>query len=112
MDELSFVDVATINKNNKEIDIDLLKGRECVGGYDLSETEDFTSACLEFPLDNGEIFYLTHSWIPEARYNRDNNQQRLDEWRKKGYLTIIPEADYVNYEVVLNWFMRNPNCIR
>ncbi|WP_439196982.1 terminase large subunit [Bacillus velezensis] len=105
VDELSFVDVATINKNNKEIDIDLLKGRECVGGYDLSETEDFTSACLEFPLDNGEIFYLTHSWIPEARYNRDNNQQRLDEWRKKGYLTIIPEADYVNYEVVLNWFI-------
>jgi phage terminase large subunit-like protein len=103
IDELTFVDEATIRKNNKEIDIESLKGRDCVGGYDLSETEDFTSACLEFPLDDGSVFVLSHSWIPQARYNRDNNQQRLDEWKQEGYLTVLP-GDYVDYEPILEWF--------
>jgi phage terminase large subunit-like protein len=30
VDELTFVDEATIRKNNKVIDIETLKGRECV----------------------------------------------------------------------------------
>ena len=57
----------TIKKNNKIIDLESLKGKQCVGGFDLSETEDFTSAVLEFPLDNGEVFVLQHTWIPQAR---------------------------------------------
>ncbi|MED1205839.1 terminase large subunit [Heyndrickxia acidicola] len=101
--EMSFVDIATINKNNRVIDIETLVGREAVGGYDLGETEDFSSACLEFPLDDGSIFILSHSWIPQARYDRDNNQQRLDEWIQDGYLTVLPGA-YVDYEPILEWF--------
>jgi phage terminase large subunit-like protein len=104
VDELSFVDVQTINKNNRNIDIETLKGKDCIGSFDLSETEDFTSSCLEFPLDDGSIFILSHSWIPQARYDRDNNQQRLDEWVKSGHLTIIP-GDYVNHEYVKDWFI-------
>ncbi|KYC64695.1 terminase large subunit [Heyndrickxia coagulans] len=104
VDELSFVDVATINKNNRVIDVDTLKGRVCFGGYDLSETEDFTAAVLEFPLDDGSIFILHHSWIPQARYDRDNNQPRLREWETAGDLTIVP-GDYVKYEYVFDWFV-------
>jgi phage terminase large subunit-like protein len=104
VDELSFVDIQTIDKNKKEINIDTLKGKECIGGFDLSETEDFTSACLEFPLDDGSIFILSHTWIPQARYDRDNNQQRIDEWKQAGDMTIIP-GNYVKYEYVLEWFI-------
>lgn len=102
--ELSLVDIETINKNNKIIDINTLKGYECTGGYDLSETEDFTAAVLEFPLQTGEVFILCHSWIPQARYDRDKSQQRLDEWIKAGDLTIIP-GRYVNDEYVEEWFV-------
>lgn len=104
IDELSFVDMPTIKRNNKTIDIETLAGRKCVGGFDLSETEDFTAAVLEFPLDNGEVFILHHTWIPQARYDRDNNQERIDVWEKAGDLTVIP-GDYVNYEYVLDWFV-------
>jgi phage terminase large subunit-like protein len=104
VDELSFVDIATIKKNNKTVDLETLKGRECIGGYDLSETEDFTAAALEFPLDDGSVFILSHSWVPQARYDRDSNQRRLDEWIKAGYLTVIP-GDYVQYEYVYDWFV-------
>lgn len=106
IDELSFVDMPTIKRNNKTIDIETLKGKKCVGGFDLSETEDFTAAVLEFPLETGEVFILQHTWIPQARFDRDNNQERIKAWEKVGDLTIIP-GDYVNYEYVLNWFVEN-----
>ena len=67
VDEMSFVTPETILKNNKTIDISELDGRDCVGGYDLSDTEDFTSACLEFPLDDGGVFILEKSWVPRHR---------------------------------------------
>ncbi len=101
--ELSLVDIETINKNNKIIDINTLKGLECTGGYDLSETEDFTSAVLEFPLQTSEVFILQHSWIPQARYDKDKNQQRLREWIKAGNLTIVP-GRYVRDIYVQEWF--------
>ncbi|GGH83586.1 phage terminase large subunit-like protein [Pullulanibacillus pueri] len=111
VDELSFVDIATIKKNNKVIDLETLKNRECIAGYDLSETEDFTAAALEFPLDDGSVFILCHSWIPQARYDRDSNPQRLDEWKQAGYLTVIP-GDYVNYEYVFDWFVEQAEKYR
>lgn len=104
VDELSFVDIPTIEKNKKNIDLKEVEGRTCVGAYDLSETEDFTAAVLEFPLDSGEVFVLCHSWIPQTRYDKDNNQRRLDEWISAGDLTVIP-GDYVNYEYVYEWFV-------
>ena len=104
IDELSFVDMPTIKRNNKTIDVETLAGKKCVGGFDLSETEDFTAAVLEFPLDTGEVFILHHTWIPQARYERDNNQERIKVWEKAGDLTVIP-GDYVNYEYVLDWFV-------
>lgn len=91
IDELSFLDMQTINKNNKIIDWKTMEGEECVGGYDLSETQDFTSANLEFPIyETGEIAVLEHSWISQERYNNDNNKQRLDAWIKSGDLTVTP----------------------
>ncbi|API89425.1 terminase [Marinilactibacillus sp. 15R] len=104
IDELSFVDMPTIKKNNKQIDLETLKGKQCVGGFDLSETEDFTAAVLEFPLDDGEVFIMQHTWIPQARYDRDQNKERIKAWEKNGDLTIIP-GDYVNYEYVFEWFV-------
>ncbi|ABQ23668.1 terminase TerL endonuclease subunit [Clostridium kluyveri] len=101
--ELSLVDIETINKNSKTLDINTLKGCECTGGYDLSETEDFTAAVLEFPLQTSEVFILCHSWIPKARYDRDKNKQRLDEWIKAGDLTVVPGM-YVKDIYVQEWF--------
>ncbi|MDT2277426.1 terminase large subunit [Paenibacillus larvae] len=50
-DEMSFIGFNTLRKNNKHLDIDSLNGETAIGSFDLSESEDFTSACLEFPLD-------------------------------------------------------------
>ncbi len=106
IDELSFLDMQTINKNNKTVNWENFEQKECIAGYDLSETEDFTSADLEFPnYETGEIALISHSWISQARYDRDNNKQRLDAWIKEGSLTITP-GSYVDYQYVYEWFVQ------
>jgi phage terminase large subunit-like protein len=103
-DEQSFLDYEVIKRNDKTIDIEKLEGMPCIGGFDLSQTEDFTSACLEFWLDTGEIFILSHSWIPRKKVIADNEKIPYYEWEKEGLLTIC-EGEYVEYEKVLNWFI-------
>lgn len=103
-DELSFITPETLALNNKHFDVAKLEGAECIGGYDLSDTEDFTSACLEFPLDDGGVFVLEKSWIPQKRYERDKNPERIKDWEQRGEIEIIP-GDYVDFSYVLDWFL-------
>lgn len=102
-DELSFITPETLALNNRNIDLKDLEFRDCIGGYDLSDTEDFTSACLEFPLDDGSVYVLEKSWIPKARCLRDKNPERIRDWEQRGEIEIIP-GSYVDYTYVLDWF--------
>lgn len=102
--EQSFLDYEVIKRNDKHLDLSELIGKSCIGGFDLSQTEDFTSACLEFPLDSGEVFVLSHSWIPKKKAMIDNEKIPYREWEKDGILTIC-HGDYVDYVDVYNWFV-------
>jgi phage terminase large subunit-like protein len=111
-DEQSFLDYEVIERNNKTMDIKELEGMPCIGGFDLSQTEDFTSACLEFWLDTGEIFVLSHSWIPRKKVIVNNEKiPYYYEWEKEELLTIC-ESDYVEYEKVLEWFIEQSKRFR
>src|SRR5699024_12724810 len=74
------------------------------GGFDLSDSEDFTSACLEFPLDDGNVFVLSHSWIPQSKVDAENENIPYKEYERLGLLTIIP-GEYVEIEYVYDWFV-------
>ena len=101
--ELSFLDAPTILKNNKIIPIESLKGHLCYGGFDLSSTEDFTSACIEFPIDDKLLFILEHSWVPERKVKVDREKLAWYELERENRLTIVP-GEYVQYEMVYEWF--------
>lgn len=103
VDEMSFLDAETIRKNNRVIDEESLLGQRCYGGFDLSETEDFTSSCLEFPLDNNDFFVLSHTWVPEKKVKRNNEKLDWDSLVEGGWLTIVP-GEYVDYNLVHQWF--------
>ena len=103
VDELSFLDVRTIKKNHRELELDMLEGRRCYGGFDLSTTEDFTSACLEFPLDGNDFFVLSHSWVPEKKVKEDREKLDWGSLVREGWLTVCP-GEYVDYMMVFNWF--------
>lgn len=101
----SFLDYETIKKNDRERDLADFSSVPCVGGFDLSDSEDFTSACLEFPIvDTGEVFVLSHSWVPMKKVLEGNEKIPYREYEELGLLTIIP-GDYVKKEYVYDWFV-------
>jgi len=104
VDELSFLDDKTILENNKVIDLSEIEGRRCFGGFDMSTSEDFTSACLEFDLPDNQYFVLSHSWVPEKKTKE--NREKLDwaELRRRELLTVVP-GDYIKPELVFEWFV-------
>ncbi len=102
--EESFIDFEVIKRNNGRVDPESLRGMRCIGGFDLSQTEDFTSACLEFILPDNRVFVLSHSWVPAAKVQKDNEKIDYRGFETDGYLTIIP-GEYVEYEYVYDWFV-------
>src|SRR5690606_32740488 len=107
-DEQSFIDYEVIKRNDEIIDISTLYGRNCIGGFDLSQTEDFTSACLEFLLDDGRVFVLSHSFVPKKKVDLDQEKLPFKGWQEDGLVTICP-GDYVDYTYVFDWFVEQSN---
>lgn len=104
-DDMAFVGPEIINRNNKVIDEESLKGRACYGGFDLSEREDFTAAALLFRLDDGTYFVKLHTWVPRRKV--DLNKEKIDYYglAMRGDLSIV-EGEYVQQEDVFEWFQK------
>lgn len=102
-DDMAFVQPEVLARNNAVIAEDALLGRRCYGGFDLSNREDFTAAALEFPLDDGRVFVLLHSWVPRRKVELD--QEKIDYYglAMRGYLTIV-NGEYIQQEDVYQWF--------
>lgn len=93
-----------IKRNDRVVDWAEMRGKPCIGGFDLSDSEDFTSACLLFPLEDGAVAILTHSWIPQAKVDTDNEKIPYREYAAEGLLTIVP-GEYVRKEYIYDWFV-------
>lgn len=88
---------------------EMLEGRVCYGGLDLSSTTDLTSFCLVFPPeDEEEPFYvLPYFWVPEdtldLRVKRDHVP--YDVWIRQGYLETT-EGNVVHYGYIEKFIER------
>jgi phage terminase large subunit-like protein len=111
VDELSFLDTKTIRANDRTLDIKTLEKQLCYGGFDLAETNDFCSACLEFPLPNNDFFVLEHSWVPRKKIKEDKEKLDWLNLESDGVLTFV-DKDYVEYELVLEWFLKQRELYR
>lgn len=78
----------------------------CVGGVDLSQTTDLTSACLVIE-DKGELFVISHYWLPSEKLGEAIARDGLpyDEYIAKGWLTVAGE-NFVDYKAVYEWFVK------
>lgn len=107
--EQSLLDAETILANNDEIDESELAGIHPVAGFDLSDTEDFTAAALEFPLPDGRVFIKQHTWIPQARYDREEQyKERFNEWIEADEMTVLP-GEHVDHGAVYDWLVDMDN---
>ena len=101
--EAAYLPVEILDRNRDTIDMETLNGRPCYGGYDLSSREDFTSAVLLFPLEDGRWFILHHSWTTRRKLELDNEKIDYHHFAMLGLLTIC-DGDYVPQDEVFKWF--------
>ena len=104
-DDMQYCPPEILKRNNATIPEESLLGRACYGGFDLSDREDFTAAALEFPLDDGRIAVILHSWVPRRKVELD--QEKIDYYglAMRGSLDIV-EGEYIRQEDVYNWFQK------
>lgn len=82
---------------------ELIKGRVCYGGLDLSSSIDLTAFVLVFPPteEDDKYYILPYFWIPDEtvdlRVKRDH--VLYDEWVKSGFLNTT-EGNVVHYSYI------------
>lgn len=78
--------------------------RYCVGGVDLSQSTDLTSACVVIE-NKGELYVLQHYWMPQARVDTGTEDDNVPyrQMIQKGFLSVSGE-NYVDYNDVFLWF--------
>lgn len=81
-----------------------LAGRPCYIGVDLSSKIDLTSVAVEFPLGDGRLAVLSHSFIPRDKMleRMKTDRQPYDVWERQGWLTVIPGA-VVDQQAIIDW---------
>ena len=82
-----------------------LKGRYCVGGADISQCVDLTSACIVTEID-GVLWVHSHFWLPNKRLEEATRRDKIpyEIYIRKGFLSLSGE-EFVNTDDVLHWFM-------
>lgn len=80
-----------------------------IGGVDLSETTDLTSACVILRRPNDPKKYvLSMYWIPETKLDPKNDDSmagaKYSEWQKDGFIRVDSGRNYINTTLVADWF--------
>ena len=84
-----------------EIDMEVLKGRECYGGLDLSSTRDLSALTLVFPMDNGTIHVIPFYWLPEVTAQERGRKDKVPyvQWAREGFIKLT-EGDVQDYDYI------------
>lgn len=78
----------------------------CLGGIDLSQTTDLTSACILIERD-GVIWIFSHFWLPSEKLNDATDldgipyQAMID----RGFLSLSGD-NFVDYQDCFRWFVK------
>ena len=77
-----------------------------LGGIDLSQTIDLTSACVLIEKD-GVIWIFSHFWLPGSRLQEATDRDKIpyQAYIDRGFLSLSGE-EFIDYHDVYNWFMQ------
>lgn len=92
---------------NAEYDLEDFRGSLILGGVDMSETTDMTSArALVMRAGDKRKYIIQHYWIPESKLTSADDREagaRYKEWAKVGILTIC-EGNDIDLSQVADWY--------
>ena len=85
--------------------MEAIRGHYCVGGLDLSQSVDLTSATIITEVD-GVLWTHSHFWLPNKRLEEATKRDGIpyEIYIKKGFLSLSGE-EFINNDDVLLWFM-------
>lgn len=89
---------------SERIDPSALAHHYCVGGVDLSQAIDLTSACVVIE-DKGRLYVIQHYWMPHERLEKAIEEDGVPyrQLIQNGFLSLSGE-NYVDYNDVFEWF--------
>ncbi len=84
--------------------IENLVNHYALGGIDLSQTTDLTSACLLVEKE-GTIWVISHFWLPGERLQEATQRDGIpyQAMIARGFLSLSGE-EFIDYHDVFNWF--------
>ena len=92
---------------NAEYDLEDFRGSLILGGVDMSETTDMTSAkALAMRAGDKRKYIIQHYWIPESKLTSADDREagaKYKEWAKAGILTIC-EGNDIDLSQVADWY--------
>ena len=90
----------------KRLEMEDFRESYCVGGIDLSQTRDLTSACAVIEKD-GRLHVFSHFWLPAERIEEATQRDGLpyELYIQRGLMSVSGE-NYVDYHDCYNWFRR------
>lgn len=94
-------------KGKCDLELKDFSGKECYAGLDLSHGGDLTTLHLEIPMENGESFEYSHSFIPRGRLTEHikSDIAPYDVWEQMGLLTVTGgETEFKNnYKFIIKY---------
>ena len=96
---------AVADAGGEEIRLEDFRDCYAVGGIDLSQTTDLTSACLVIERDGIE-HVISHFWLPSEKLDDATARDAIPyrEMIAKGFLSTSGD-NFVDYKDVFNWFV-------
>ncbi|MDR3591572.1 MAG: terminase large subunit [Negativicutes bacterium] len=85
--------------------VELIRGRECLNGDDLSKRIDLTATGFVIPLDDGRIAVTAHGFIPEETVKQHEHGDRVPyrHWANDKWCTItdggVTDYDYIQTHI-------------
>lgn len=79
--------------------------RYAVGGVDLSQTTDLTSACVVLE-DKGKLHVFSHFWMPHSRIDKATEEDGVPyrQMMQRGFLSLSGD-NYIDYKDIVNWYV-------
>ena len=86
--------------------IENLVNHYALGGIDLSQTTDLTSACLLVEKE-GTIWVISHFWLPGERLQEATQRDGIpyQAYIDRGFLSLSGD-EFIDYHDVYDWFLR------
>lgn len=103
---LAFLPAEVVEKAyGDELNIEDFRNMYAVGGIDLSQTRDLTSACVVIEKDE-KLYVFSHCWLPAEKIDEATQRDGVpyDAFIKRGILS--PSGDnFIDYHDVFKWFI-------